>query len=271
MLAPNVTSGLQVILSRSELIMQLAKREIIGRYRGSVLGLLWSFFNPIFMLIIYTFFFSVIFKTKWSTGVGEGKTEFAIMIFSGLIIFNLFSESIGKSPTLILNNVNYVKKVVFPLEILSPVSILASTFHALISLVVLLIFIGIVRHNIVPTILYFPLVLLPLLILTLGFSWIFAAIGVYLRDVSQTINLFLSALMFLSPIFFPISILPFKVQKLINLNPLTFIIEQTRAVLILGQQPHWQGLTLYLFVAVLFAVLGLFIFQKSRKGFADVL
>jgi lipopolysaccharide transport system permease protein len=266
-----VASGLRIVVSRFELILQLAKREVVGRYRGSALGLLWSFFNPIFMLVIYTFFFSVIFKTKWGTGVGEGKTEFAIMIFSGLIVFNLFSESISKSPALILNNVNYVKKVVFPLEILSPVSVLASTFHALVSLFVLLVFVGVVRQGIAPTVLYIPIILTPLLVLTLGLSWVLAAVGVYLRDVSQTIGLFLSALMFLSPIFFPVSVLPAKFQKLMTLNPLTFIIEETRAVLILGQQPHWLGLVIYLLVASLIAMIGLYLFQKARKGFADVL
>jgi lipopolysaccharide transport system permease protein len=266
-----IIGALKVILSRFDLIMQLSKRDVVGRYRGSALGLLWSLFNPIFMLVIYTFFFSVIFKTKWGTGVSEGKADFAIMIFSGLIVFNLFSETIGKSPSLILNNVNYVKKVVFPLEILSPVAVLASTFHAFISLVVLLVFVGFVRQGIAPTVLYFPLVLLPLLVLTLGFSWVLAAVGVYLRDVSQTIGLFLSALMFLSPIFFPVSALPAHVQQIINLNPLTFIIEQSRAVLILGQQPHWKGLAVYLLIASCIALSGLLLFQKARRGFADVL
>lgn len=253
-----------------QLIWQMAKREIAGRYRGSVFGLLWSFLNPVFMLAIYTFVFSVIFKAKWNVG-SDSKSEFAIILFAGLIVFNLFAETINRSPLLILANVNYVKKVIFPLEILPVVSILSSAFHTLISVGVLLLFKVIVNQQLEPTILLLPLVLAPLLILTLGLSWFLASLGVYLRDVSQTISLLTSALMFLSPIFFPLSVLPPDIQKIVLINPLTFIIEQGREVLLFGRLPDWQGLGIYTLASFSVALLGLAWFQKTRKGFADVL
>lgn len=269
-LANRNKASLESLWHNRHLIWQMAKREIVGRYRGSLFGLLWSFFNPVFMLTIYTFVFSVVFKAKWNAG-SESKTEFAIILFAGLIVFNLFAETVSRSPSLILSNVNYVKKVVFPLEILPVVSIVASAFHSLVSIGVLLLFKLIINHQLEFTILLLPLVLAPLLIFTLGLSWFLASLGVYLRDVSQTIGLITSALMFVSPIFFPLSALPGHFQQIVLLNPLTFIIEQGREVLIFGRLPNWGGLGIYCLASLAVAVLGLSWFQKTRKGFADVL
>jgi lipopolysaccharide transport system permease protein len=236
-----------------------------------MMGLLWSFFNPIFMLTVYTFAFSVVFKAKWGEGQGDGKAEFAIILFAGLIVFNLFAEIVNNAPNLILANVNYVKKVVFPLEILPLVSIGATLFHALTSVAVLLVFYFAVHLSIHWTVVFLPLILFPLLLLTLGGSWFLSSLGVYLRDVSQTIGLLNTALLFTSPIFFPVSALPEDLRPLLLLNPLAFIIEQSREVLIWGNLPNFAGLALYLAGSLLVAWLGLFWFQKTRKGFADVL
>jgi len=252
------------------LIWQMTKREVVGRYRGSIMGILWSFFNPVFMLTIYTFVFSVVFKTKWGTS-SDSKTEFAMILFAGLIVFNLFSETLTRAPALILSNANYVKKVVFPLEILPVVSILSSCFHSLVSIGVLILFRLIVGNGFSLTTVLFPLIIAPLLILTLGISWFLAALGVYLRDVSQTIGLAMTALMFLSPIFFPITALPEKYRIFVYLNPLTFIIEQGREVLIFSHLPDWGGLFIFYVFGCVTALLGYAWFQKARKGFADVL
>ncbi|MDD2466583.1 MAG: ABC transporter permease [Desulfobulbus sp.] len=254
-----------------QLLWQMTKRDVVGRYRGSILGLFWSFFQPIFMLAIYTFVFSVVFQAKWGQSHSESKTEFAIILFAGLIMFNLFAEVINRAPSLILSNVNYVKKVVFPLEILPVVAVGSALFHALISVLVLLAFHVLVNHTLPLTALLLPVVLLPLLMMTLGGVWALASLGVFLRDVGQTISILTTALMFLSPIFFPASALPEQIRSYLFLNPLAFIIEQTRGVLILGNLPDWQGLGLHLLIDTLFAWVGLFWFQKTRKGFADVL
>lgn len=261
---------MQTFVRHRHLIWQMTKREVVGRYRGSVMGILWSFFNPVFMLTIYTFVFSVIFKAKWGAGSGS-KTEFAMILFAGLIVFNLFSETVTRAPSLILSNVNYVKKVVFPLEILPVISILSSCFHSLVSIGVLILFRLIVGSGFSLTTALFPIIIAPLLLLTLGISWFLAALGVYLRDVSQTIGLAMTALMFVSPIFFPVTALPEKYRSFVYLNPLTFIIEQGREVLIFSRFPDWGGLSLYYAFGCVTALLGFAWFQKARTGFADVL
>jgi lipopolysaccharide transport system permease protein len=183
------------------LIWQLTKREVIGRYRGSFMGLVWSFVNPILMLVVYTFVFSVVFKARWGESGGTSKTEFAIILFSGLITFNLFAECVNRAPGLILSNVNYVKKVVFPLEIMPWVTMGAALFHALISVAVLLGFFLAFHHFVHWTVLLLPLVWLPFLLLTLGISWFLAATGVFLRDIGQIVGIVTTAMLFRSPSF----------------------------------------------------------------------
>ncbi len=254
------------------LIWQMVKREVIGRYRGSVMGILWSFLNPVLMLAVYTFVFSTIFKARWgATGSPDSKTEFAILLFTGLIIHGLFSECVSRAPGLILSNVNYVKKVVFPLEILPWVAMGATAFHSAVSLLVLLLFYFFVNSTLQWTLVFLPLLLVPLILLTMGFSWFLASLGVYLRDVGQIIGLFTTILLFLSPVFYPLTALPEEYRPLLYLNPLTFMIEQTRDVMIWGKIPDWQGLGIYTACSLAVAWTGFFWFQKTRKGFADVL
>lgn len=255
-----------------QLIVQMTKREVVGRYKGSTMGLAWSFFNPVFMLVVYTFVFSEIFKSRWG-GIGgdDSKTQFAVVLFVGMIVLSLFSEVLNRAPGLILSNVNYVKKVVFPIEILPVIAMGAALFHSLISLGVLLAAFALFNGYLNWTTIFIPLVLLPLVILTLGLSWILASIGVFLRDVGQTIGIITTVLMFLSPVFYPVTAVPERFRAFIMANPLTFIIEQAREVLIWGHLPNWVGLGVYTFVAAVVVWVGYAWFQKTRKGFADVL
>jgi lipopolysaccharide transport system permease protein len=222
------------------------------------------------MLAIYTFVFGVIFKARWSEG-GNSKAEFALVLFAGLIVFNLFSECIGRAPSLILSNANYVKKVVFPLEVLPWVVMGSALFHGLVSLAVLLVFYSVFLGVPPFSALLLPLIILPLLLFTIGISWVLASLGVYLRDISQIIGVVITMLMFLSGIFYSVSSLPAEYQQLLHMNPLVFIIEQVRDVLIWGKEPNYLLVFSYLGGAVFFAWLGFAWFQKTRKGFADVL
>ncbi|MEN9437740.1 MAG: hypothetical protein RIR09_2395 [Pseudomonadota bacterium] len=257
------------------LILQLAQREVVGRYRGSVLGLAWSFFNPMLMLSVYTFVFSVVFRSRWSAdgarAVSESKTDFAMLLFVGIIVHGLFSEVVNRAPQLILSNQNYVKRVIFPLEILPVVSMVAAVFHTMVSLGVLLLAFFILNSNLQWTAIFAPIVLMPLVILTLGFAWLLASLGVFLRDVGQTIGLVTTVLMFLAPVFYPISAIPPEFRPWMMINPLTFVIEQMREVLIWGHLPNWTGLLIYTLGALVVAWVGFAWFQKTRKGFADVL
>jgi lipopolysaccharide transport system permease protein len=253
----------------SYLFYSLVKREISGRYRGSTLGLLWAFLSPLLMLAVYTFCFSVIFKARWHTG-GDSKIEFALQLFCGLIVFNLFSETVNRAPYLILSNVNYVKKVVFPLEILPCVTLGAAFFHFVISVLVWLIF-WIASFGMPPlSIWQLPLVILPLILWTLGLSWFLASLGVYLRDIGQVIGVATAALMFVTPVFYPITALPEQYHAYLLLSPLTSIVEQSRGVMILGNSLVLSDWLWGLAKSALVCVLGYMWFQKTRKGFADI-
>jgi lipopolysaccharide transport system permease protein len=254
-----------------ELIWQMTRREVIGRYKGSVLGLAWTFLNPVLMLVVYTFVFSVVFKARWAVGGDETRTQFAVVLFVGMIVHGLFAEVLNRAPGLILGNVNYVKKVVFPLEILPTISMGAALFHSLVSLLVLLIAFVVLNGFLHWTVIFIPLVLLPLVIFTLGLAWMLVSTGVYIRDIGQTIGIFTTVMLFVSPVFFPVTALPARFQPWMMANPLTFIIEQARDVLIWGTLPNWQGLGFYTLAATFVAWAGYVWFQKTRKGFADVL
>lgn len=252
------------------LVYSMAKREVMGRYKGSAMGLLWSFVNPVMMLAVYTFVFSVVFNARWSGG-GGSKTEFALVLFAGLLIFNFFSECMNRAPVLIISNVNYVKKVVFPLEILPVVVLGSAAFHFLVSLVVWLLFYAIFFGIPPASILLLPLVILPLVFLTIGLSWLLASLGTYIRDIGQIIGMVTTVLMFMSPIFYPVAALPAEYHAYMQLSPLTFVIEQARDVMIWQKPVNWTLWSGWMAISLMISWLGFAWFQKTRKGFADVL
>lgn len=253
------------------LIYQFAKREILGRYRGSLLGIGWSFVTPLMMLAVYTFVFVGVFKARWPGAESAGGGEFALQIFAGLLAFNFFSEVLNRAPRLILDQPNLVKKVVFPLEILPWVSVLSGIFHLLLSTCVLVIGAFLVRGEISFSLIALPLVLLPFTLLLLGLSWLLAALGVFVRDIGQMMGLLLNLLMFLSPIFYSLNSLPPKMRFLMLANPMTLIIEEIRATVLAGLWPDWMALALYGFLSLGVAAVGAAFFGMTRKGFADVL
>lgn len=257
-------------LRHRDLIWQLTKRDVIGRYKGSVLGLAWSFFNPLIMLTIYTIVFSTIFQARWSEGT-ESKTEFALVLFIGMIIHGVIAETLARAPSLIIENVSYVKKIVFPLEVLPWVMMGGTMFHTAVSVVVWVLFYLLVYHSLHWTILFLPLLLLPLVMFSMGISWFFSATGVYLRDIRQLTSVFTTILMFLSPVFYPVSRLSEPYRSLMYLNPMTYFIEESRSVMMWGEIPDPTSFLAVMIVSLLFAWLGFIWFQKTRKGFADVL
>lgn len=258
------------LISHHSLISQLARREVAGRYRGSVMGFFWTLLNPLLMLTIYTFIFGYVFKMRWGDmDLGDGS--FAMTLFCGLIVHGMFAECITRAPGLITGNVNYVKKVVFPIEILPWVTIYAAFFHALMSLLVLCLINLLITGSVPLTIFWLPVVYLPFIIFLVGCLWLFSALGVFLSDIQQLMGVLTTALLFLSPVFYPISALPENFQMLIYLNPLTLIIEQSREIVLWGHLPNFELLALYGLVALCIAIIGYTWFQKSRRGFADVL
>jgi lipopolysaccharide transport system permease protein len=254
-----------------QLIQQMAWREVIGRYKGSIMGIFWSFIHPVLMLTVYTFVFSVIFKARWGIDDGDSKTSFALILFVGLIVHGLLAEVLNRAPSLIISNVNYVKKVIFPLDVLPAISLIAALFHSIVSIIVLLVASAAINFYLPWTVALLPVVVLPLIVLIVGLSWILASLGVFIRDIGQTIGIITTVMLFLAPVFYPLSAIPEKYQPYILANPLTFIIEQSREVLIYGHLPNWSGLGIYMLIAIGIAWAGYAWFQKTRKGFADVL
>ena len=260
-----------------ELWWQLSRREVQGRYRGSMLGWGWSLITPLMTLAVYTFVFSQVFKARWGDLQQSGPLAFAINLFAGLIVFSLFAETANQAPGLLFSNANLVTKVIFPLEILPAVTVAAALFHALTSLVVLIGFqlvngvLGGGGIGVPPTVLWLPVVWLPLVSSCLALCWLLTALGVFLRDLGQVIGVAVNLLMFLSAVFYPLSALPERWQPILQLNPLVLVIEQTRRVAINGQPPSIQYLAWGSLAALLICEFSFRSFQKARRGFADVL
>lgn len=261
----------QTIIGNRKLILQMIRREVVGRYQGSTAGVLWSLLNPLFMLVVYAFVFSVVFKARWNVAGDESRAQFALVLFSGLIVHSFASECLMRAPRLVIDNANYVKRVVFPLEILPLVTAGSAAFHAAISYLVLLAGLLFFNGSVPATALMLPVVLAPLCIGLLGLMWFFASIGVFARDIQQLIGMAMTALLFLTPIFFPASALPEEFRGWMYMNPLTLFVEQSRDVLVWGRVPAWDALLLACLASIVLACLGYTWFQKTRKGFADVL
>lgn len=252
------------------LIYRLAEREIRARYRGSMLGLAWSVMIPLMMLGVYTFVFSVVFQARWDVPM-QSDGQFALLTLTGLIFYTVFSEAVGRAPGLVLANTTYVKKVVFPLEILPWVVLLVALFNAMVTSLTLML--GyVVLIGIPPwTALLLPVAFVPLALLTLGLCWFLASVGVYLRDIQQLVGVLLSMLLFLSPIFYPLSAIPAGMRAVVQLSPVTIAIEGARSLLFWGVVPDWQVWAAYMAVSVVVAWLGWAWFRRTRHGFADVL
>jgi lipopolysaccharide transport system permease protein len=262
------------LIPHRDLLLQITRRDIASRYRGSALGMVWTFLTPLLMLAVYTFVFGVVFKARFASGdsaADETTASFALTIFCGLMIHSMFAECISRAPAIILAHTSYVKKVVFPLEIL-PVMVLGSAcFHFIMSAGVLLLGLLLTKGSLPATAWLFPFTILPLLPLLLGINWILASLGVYLRDIGQMSGLLSMVLMYLSPIFYPVEALPEAFRPFMYLNPLTHIIEAARATLIFGQLPHFGILTAYGIGGCIVAMVGGWWFQQTRRGFADIM
>jgi lipopolysaccharide transport system permease protein len=256
------------------LIWQFARREVLAKYRGSLLGLGWSFLTPLLMLLVYTFVFREVFNARWPAAdinAPDTNLSFALQVYAGMIVFNFFAEVMGRAPRLVLDQPNLVKKVVFPVEVLSWVAVLAAGFHFLVNLAVLLAAILLTSGSLPIALIALPLVVITFIPLLLGFAWFLASLGVFLRDIGQLIGMIMTALMFLSPIFYPAQAIPEKWRPLLTANPLTVPIEQFRGIVLEGLWPNWQTLSLYLLFGSIVCWMGAQWFRVTRKGFADVI
>ncbi len=247
----------------------MTQREVVSKYKGSIFGALWILITPLLMLAIYTFVFSVVFNARWGT-TSVNRLDFALFVFSGLIFFNFFAESLARSPSLVLENISFVKKVVFPTEILPFIVILGSLFGAVVNFIILLLIYLLVNGLPPATALFFPLVFLPLLIFTLGVCWLLSSLGVFIRDLKPAIGILITMIMFLCPIFYPISAVPAEFQKLMLINPLAIPLEESKKILFFGQFPDIYWLMISTAASFICCWLGYAWFMLTKKGFADV-
>jgi lipopolysaccharide transport system permease protein len=267
----NPVALLRNLWRHRELIGQFTQRAVEGRYRGSFLGLFWSFFNPLAQLLIYTFVFGIVFKSRWPQARTPSLQEFAVVLFCGITTFNIFGECVILAPGLVIGVPNYVKKVVFPLEILPITALGAALFHALVSMSIVLVANTLISGVVQWTLMLLPLVVLPLVFLSLALTWFLGSLGVFIRDINYLVTLFVQILFFSSAIFYAVEAIPEPFRTITQLNPLLWEVESVRRVVLWGQQPDWPGFALWLPVSALLMLLGYAWFMKTKKGFADVI
>ncbi len=253
------------------IIIQMTRRQLAVRYRGAVLGYFWSVSHPLLMLAVYTFVFGVIFKARWGLEHADGTGTFAVMIFCGLAVFNIFSETVNGCATVVLNNVNFVKKIIFPLEVLPVVQLLSTTILGMVWFVLVLAGGLALGLPLSWGMVFFPLLLLPLMLLSLGLGLFTASTTVYYRDMPHIMGIFTQVLFFMTPIFYPESLVPEHLRWVLQYNPLTMLVSQTRDILLLGKLPDWPSCAVLWLVSLSVSQLGLAWFLKTKKGFADVL
>ena len=254
-----------------ELLKQLVRRNIEARYKGTIMGLVWMVVTPLVMLAVYTFVFGLVFKARWGAGFGDSKAAFALILFCGMAVFNIFSESVNGSVGIVTGNPNYVKKVVFPLELLPVSAVLSGCFFGLVWIGVLLLGIVFFLHNFCFTAVSLPLVFIPLILFSCGIAWLVASLGVFFRDLAHVIGVVLQALFFMTPIIYSVEMVPVSFRPILLLNPLTPIVESARQVLLYDQWPHWSAVGIVTLLSTVVFQLGYFWFMKTKRGFADVL
>jgi len=248
-------------------LRQLIKRDVLLRYRGAYFGVAWIFLNPLIMLAIFTFVFGQIFQSRW---LDQGSTlPFVLNVYCGLIVFNIFSETVSRSPNAVRGYPSYVKKIIFPVHLLPLVPLGSALFHAAFNVLLLLMALAWLSEVHV-SLFALPVLLLPLLLFSVGLAWFLAAWGVFIKDMTQIVPVFVQMLLFLSPVFYPAQAVPPSLQWLYRFNPLGAVIEAVRAVAS-GQTVPWAAWGASLGVAAVACLVGYLFFQHSRDEFADVL
>jgi lipopolysaccharide transport system permease protein len=258
------------VKENKDLIFRLAKREFTLRFQGSIFGWSWAILNPILTAIVFAFVFSAVFQARWQPGVETGTFDFALILLAGVAIHSAFVEMLSRAPNLIIGNSSYVTKVIFPIEILPVVVLVTALINMFLALGIVVLGNLVLNGQLPVTIFFLPFILIPYVFFLLALNLFFATIGVFFRDISQLVALVITLSMFLTPIFYPVSAVPPAFQTAMFLNPLTFIVEQAREVLLFGRAPDFWGLAIYMIASLVALAASYWFFQRLRKGFADV-
>jgi lipopolysaccharide transport system permease protein len=258
------------IHAHRRLINQFSWRDVVARYKGSYFGIAWSFVVPLIMLAVYGFVFSVVFEAKWGIN-DESRLDFALTLYCGLLAFNIFAEVVGRAPTLVVANPSYVKKVVFPLEILPVAALGSALFNTAVWLVILIPTWAVANHMVSPTLWMLPIALLPLCLLSVGLGWLIASLGVFIRDIAHPVGILIQVLLFMSGVFFAVDRLPATFQKILLLNPLVTILDNVRRTTLWGEPIHWRSWTIATVGSAIVFQLGYAWLMRTKKAFADVI
>lgn len=258
------------------LLIRLARREVLSRYKNSALGLVWAIIQPFAMLLVYSFVFSVVLKARWSVQGGgdaelSGHVGYALTLFCGLLVFNLFAENANRAPGLIFENPNYVKRMVFPLHLI-PLSVLAGALlNMLIGLAIVAVWVQCLRPLWPGALLALPFAIFPLLLFSIGCAWLLSAVGVFFRDLTNVLPPLTQLLLFLSPVFFPIEALPAALRGYLRINPLAHVMENIREIIIYNRWPSLEGIILQTLLSGCFALAALYVFKRLSPRFSDAL
>jgi len=259
------------LMKYRELVVLFVWREFEGRYKGTYLGPAWALLSPLLTLAVYFFVFNIVLGAKFESIEGAGRADFALIMFSGIIVYNIFAVSASKAPLSIAERASFVKKVVFPLEILPVAALGASLLNAVLGLLMLIPALLIFSPKVSSTMYLFPLVLLPVCAFSLGVSWFLGALGVFVRDIGQAVSILLQLLFFASPVIYPLSAVPEFLQLPMRLNPLTTILEDTRRTLVLGLDIEWGWWALVSLASLLVMQFGYVWFMRTKRIFADAI
>ncbi|MFN4895163.1 MAG: ABC transporter permease [Pseudomonadota bacterium] len=267
----NVLAPWHTLKESRGLIASLARREVRARFAGTLLGGAWTVISPLIMLAIYSFVFGVVFKGKWGQSNEQSLANFALIIFCSISAFAIFQECLVKAPSLVISQPNLVKRVVFPTETLVLSSLAAALFQALINFTLVICALYVLNGAVPVTVLLLPVMLLPLVFMTLGAAWLLASLGVFFRDIQHIVGLVANALLFLTPIFFSLEMLPSSVRFYAELNPLAPIIEGIRDVVLWGEIPNLNSFVVSLVISWCVMQLGYAVFMRLKPTFADVI
>ncbi|WP_268894566.1 ABC transporter permease [Rhodovarius lipocyclicus] len=258
------------LIVHRELCRRLIVREVTQRFRGSILGVFWAILTPLLTAAVFTLIFTGVFPTRWP-GRSGGSGDFALLLLVGLAIHSVFADAMSRAPSLIISNMSYVKKVIFPIELLPVISVAPTLVNLFFVLMIVVLGNIIINESLHWTIIFFPLIILPYLMLISAVVSVLAALGVYIRDMAMLVPPVVMLFMFLSPVFYPLQSVPESWRLLVILNPLTFIVEQTRFVVIFGELPDFFGLSIYYFISIICFSFSCWVFQRLRIGFSDVI
>jgi ABC-2 type transport system permease protein len=266
-----ILGSLATLYDRRWLVKYMAQREMSRGYRGSYLGLVWSFLSPLLMVVLLTVIFSEVVGIRFREVTGDSSLNYGLYVYCGLIPFLTYSQAVSQGVNVIRRNRNLVQGVVFPLEILPVTTVIASLVQSLIGVGALMVIFAVLEHQVHWTVVLLPLVLVPQLLFTVGLCYLMAVAGAYVPDVREALKAVVRATFFITPIIWPISRMPEDWRFLVDYNPLAILVEAYRDLILEGELPSGMGYSYLFLLGLALFVLGFVVFNRVKHNFADLI